>query len=651
MSRRARLYPLLTLCTLGCPLPTEPGDATATLDDSTSDASSSTGTEEPSTSEWLPTTTSGEDPTTTGSTGISTSTSTSAEDEPDAPPAAPSLVLDYAAIKQFHFSWEPVAGAEYYQLLERPYPEVPGWSQLGTDLVETSTTRSMPIHLRVAASYMLRACNQAGCSESEPVKVDPGIDDAIGYFKASNAEEDDAFGVSLAISADGSTLVVGASYEDSGAHSVNGEQFDNSSVDRGAAYVFVREGDTWTQQAYLKAFNGDQYDRFDEVAISANGDTIAVGASGESSATTGIGGDPDDNSAEYSGAVYVFERNAGAWSQTEYLKASNTHPGAAFGDTVALSADGNTLAVGAKFEGSGATGVDANPWSSEAEKSGAAYVYSRTADGWEHRAYLKASNAGAWDQFGRAIALSGDGTTLAVGAPEEGVEVAWKDGNQLDYSQSSGAVYMFTLEDGKWTQQAYLKASNPGERDGFGSSVALSLDGDILAVGAFHECSAATEIDGDQWNDDAYASGAVYTFSRQGQTWQQDAYIKAPNTNSGDYFGESLAMSADGGVLVVGAPWEKRWGVGSFADPSEEEGWLSGAAYVFTRVAGAWTHRQYLKAPNPSHGNLFGSAVSVTADGGTLVIGDFAEESTSTGIGGNQHTPLTENWVGAVYMY
>ncbi|WAS96447.1 hypothetical protein [Nannocystis punicea] len=635
MSHRARLYPLLTLCTLGCSLPAEPGDATSTTDDATSDASSSTFAEEPTITESI-LTTSTEEPSTGG--------------EIAAPPAAPSLVLDYSPIKRYDFSWEPVAGAEYYQLLERPYPEVPGWSQLGGDLDGTSTTWTTPLHLRLSAAYALRACNRAGCSQSEPVQVDPAVDGAIGYFKASNAESGDYFGYSLAISADGTTMVVGAAREDSGAHGVGGDELHDYATDSGAAYVFVRDGDTWKQQAYLKSFNVDDKDLFGEVVISANGDTIAVGALKEDSAATCVGGDRSDNSAKDAGAVYVFERKAGAWSQAAYIKANTTQPSAEFGWALALSADGNTLAVGAHEEDSAATGVDGDPWQGVAEDSGAVDVYSRDGGEWVHRAYLKASNTGTGDHFGAALALSADGTTLAVGAPFEQSKSAGIDGDQLDDSLYSGAVYMFSLKDGAWSQQAYIKASNPGFLDLFGFSVALTLDGDTLAVGAAYEASAATEIDGDQANDAAASAGAVYMFSRQGQTWQQDVYIKAPNAGEGDLFGYSLALSGDGGVLVASAPNEGSGDAGSFADPTDETGPNSGAVYVFTRVAGTWTHRRYLKAPNSRTDLQFGEDVALSADASTLVIGAPQDQSTASGIGGDQNDGAGSE-VGAVYMY
>src|SRR5207244_2147045 len=141
------------------------------------------------------------------------------------------------------------------------------------------------------------------------------------YLKASNAEANDFFGASVAISGD--TIVVGATSEDSNATGVNGDGGNNSEVNSGAAYVFVRSGATWTQQAYLKASNTGGSDFFGgSVAIS--GDTIVVGATSEDSNATGVNGDGSNDSELNSGAAYVFVRSGATWTQQAYLKASNT---------------------------------------------------------------------------------------------------------------------------------------------------------------------------------------------------------------------------------------------------------------------------------------------------------------------------------------
>ena len=136
------------------------------------------------------------------------------------------------------------------------------------------------------------------------------------------------------------------------------------------------------------------------------------------------------------------------------------------------------------------------------------YVFTRSGTTWSQQAYLKASNTDAGDAFGSSVSLSGD--TLAVGAYYEGSSATGVNGSQSDNSETprSGAVYIFTRSGRTWSQQAYLKASNTGRDDEFGSSVSLS--GDTLAVGARLEDSSATGVNGNQNDNSAGRSGAVY---------------------------------------------------------------------------------------------------------------------------------------------
>ncbi|HWO17361.1 MAG TPA: integrin, partial [Kofleriaceae bacterium] len=267
------------------------------------------------------------------------------------------------------------------------------------------------------------------------------------YVKASNTGEFDNFGVSVALSLDGATLAVGANGEASAASGVGGNQDDNSAQYAGAVYVFERSGTTWSQQAYVKASNTGVGDYFGQsVALSADDATLVVGAAGESSAANGIGGNQDDNSAQYAGAVYVFERSGTTWSQQAYVKASNTDAGDYFGQSVALSADGTTLTVGASGEDSTARGIGGNQDDNSAERAGAVYVFERNGTTWSQQAYVKASNTGAGDRFGLDVALSADGATLAAGAFGEASAATGIGGNQDSNSaQYAGAVYVYHL--------------------------------------------------------------------------------------------------------------------------------------------------------------------------------------------------------------
>ena len=259
------------------------------------------------------------------------------------------------------------------------------------------------------------------------------------------------------------------------------------------------------QQAYMKASNAEASDSFgNRVALS--GDTLVVGVSGEDSIATGVNGNQADNSAGGSGAVYVFTRAGGVWTQQAYLKASNTEAGDGFGSVIALS--GDTLVVGAPGEDSNAIGMNGNQGDNNATGSGAVYVFTRTGGVWTQQAYLKASNTEASDQFGDSIALAVD--VLVVSATQEDSNAIGVGGNQADNSAGgSGAVYVFRRTGGLWAQENYVKASNSEASDVFRN---LALDGDTLVVGAIGEDSNATGEGGNQADNSASNSGAVYVF-------------------------------------------------------------------------------------------------------------------------------------------
>ena len=403
------------------------------------------------------------------------------------------------------------------------------------------------------------------------------------YVKASNAQASDTFGRSVTLSADGSTLAVGAYFESSAATGVGGDQTSNAAADSGAVYVYTRTGLTWSQQAYVKASNTGSGDLFGcTVALSADGSTLAVGAYGEESAAVGIGGNQLDNTASEAGAVYVFTRAGTTWTQQAYVKASNTGAMDLFGYYLALSGDGSTLAVASFYEDGAAIGIDGNQADNTAMDAGAVYVYTRAGTTWTQQAYVKASNTNTSDRFGTSVALSGNGSTLAVGAVLEDSAATGIDGDQADNTVTeSGAVYVFTRAAATWTQQAYVKASNTGTNDNFGSSVALSTDGSTLAVGAAFESSAATGIGGDQADNTVANSGAGYVFIRAGTTWMQESYVKASNTGAADFFGYALAMSSDGSTLVFGATNEDSVATGVDGNQADNTAANAGAAYVF----------------------------------------------------------------------
>jgi hypothetical protein len=262
----------------------------------------------------------------------------------------------------------------------------------------------------------------------------------------------------------------------------------------------AQNANTIAQQAYLKASNTEASDYFGS-SVAVSGDTLVVGARHEGSNAIGINGNQSNNNATDSGAVYVFVRSGTNWSQQAYLKASNTGPGDEFGWFVAIS--GDTIVVAAPFEDSNTTGVNGDQSNNNATDSGAVYVFVRSGTNWSQQAYLKASNTGASDYFGWSVAVSGD--MVVVGAPGEDSNARGVNGNQSNNSLSfAGAAYVFVRSGTDWSQQAYLKASNPDALDDFGASAAVS--GDTVVVGTYNESSNATGVNGNQTDNSATSS-------------------------------------------------------------------------------------------------------------------------------------------------
>ncbi|HUL93669.1 MAG TPA: FG-GAP repeat protein [Burkholderiales bacterium] len=395
---------------------------------------------------------------------------------------------------------------------------------------------------------------------------------------------------------------------------------------------------------YMKASNTGAGDQFGmSVALSGDGNTLAVSAHREDGSGTGVNS-ASNESARDAGAVYVFAKIAGTWLQEAYVKASNTAANDTFGYSIALSSDGNTLAVGARGKAGGA---------------GAAYVFTRAGGVWSQQASLTASNADANGLFGNVVSLSGDGNTLAVGAPFEsgdliGVTAGSPTGADTGNANFfSGAAYVYVRSGAVWSQQAYVKASNPEMFDLFGSAVALSGDGNTLAVGATLEDGGLTGVTPNAVDEAASGnassnSGAVYVYTRAAGAWSQQAYVKASNTGDNDQFGTAVALSSDGSVLAVGAPFEASSSNG-VNGASDELASGAGAVYVYARSGTAWSQQAFVKASNTGPGDSFGTSVALSGDGNTLAVGSPAEDSSGTGIGSTPDEAATD--AGAVYVY
>ena len=324
------------------------------------------------------------------------------------------------------------------------------------------------------------------------------------FEKDRTLDGDSTFGARLSMSADGTLIAVNARFDNSIPNVFNESGFSIRST--GVVYVFETINNVWQQQALIQASNAESFDMFgSSLSLSANGQILAVGARDESSASTGIDGDMSNNSSEDSGAVYVFTRNGETWQQQTYLKASNSNTNFEFGSGVSLNSLGNLLAVSAPGENE----ILGN--------SGAIYIFGRDDQFWQQQALIRAD--GLTGNFNNAVSMDAEGSTLVVGASEEDTEGFGVHSNQTTLVASidsdaanSGAAYVFEQINGVWRQRAYLKASNAGRFDRFGTSVSIAGDGNAITVGAWTESGGSGGINGEQTDNSIPLSGAVYLY-------------------------------------------------------------------------------------------------------------------------------------------
>ena len=350
---------------------------------------------------------------------------------------------------------------------------------------------------------------------------------------ASDGEENDWFSFSVSVS--GTTALIGAPN-------------DNDMGDyAGSAYVYTLMGSTWMEQEKLLAYDGEEMNTFGD-AVCLDGDTAIVGAPYDW-----------DNGVD-SGSAYVFFRSGESWTMEAKLLASDGAGEDHFSLAVAVS--GDTVLIGAP--GDDDNGTD----------SGSAYVFNRIGNTWTQQAKLDAQDASAGDNFGKALALSGD--TALIGA-------YYDDNNGVD----AGSAYVFTRTGDTWTQQAKLLAADGTENDNFGDSV--SLDGATALVGATRDNSF---------------TGAAYVFVRTEETWTQQAKLLATDAQTYKYFGQSVALDSD--TALIGAP------------DDSETAFRSGAAYVFERTGNTWTQQAKLLASDGEEYDLFGNDVALSGNIGMI---------------------------------
>ncbi len=471
-----------------------------------------------------------------------------------------------------------------------------------------------------------------------PIELEPG---ATAYEARVPLAQESAT-VTATVATPGDTLAIAGAAVDSGVPSaplaldLGANQIDivveNSHGWRRTYRLTVNRAAEIVQVAYIKASIPALQSLFG-LSVALSGDTLAVGSHYEdlayaAGAGYGIRGDNEDELGR--GAVYVFRRSAGAWQQEARLESSDTEHDH-FGYSVALS--GDALAVGAERGDVG-----------DMEHAGTVHMFLQSGGSWQRDRLVTSSEPAPYSYFGRQVALAGD---IFEATDSRGSVALTSDAlvtGRWNEDGDSGAAYLSRREGGAWISEARVTASNPGTRDYFGFRVAVS--GDTAVVGAFNEDSAATGIDGAQDDDSAVDSGAVYVFRRSGAVWQQEAYLKASNTDAGDRFGQAVAIAGD--VIVVGAPGESSAATGLDGDQADDSATASGAVYVFRRSGAAWRQDAYVKASNTGARDGFGASLALTDD--TLVVGAHLEDSGAGGVNGAQMDERVPQ-SGAVYVF
>lgn len=488
--------------------------------------------------------------------------------------------------------------------------------------------KALPARLALAGSDLTIRVDVAAAAW--PIVVDPLIVSILqkltaqlpGAPSSDDAEKNAFFGLSVALSADGDTALVGAT------------QATVSDLQAaGAAYVYARKDGVWIVQEKLTAQKPGSPAIDDAGALALFGSSTALSSDGNT-ALVGAPGITGFGISGLGGAAYVYTRTDGVWSIQKKLTAQlpgspaadDAEASALFGSSAALSADGGTALVGAM-------------WATAAgqQYGGAAYVYKRSGTAWEIEQKLTAQNTdGLSDtallaQFGSSAKLSADGNTALVGA-------FGAKSTSLNQASSVNAAYVYTRTGGAWKIQQKLTAQNTdGTSDvqqyaAFGSSAALSADGNTALVGAV----GATVPGKGQ-------SGAAYVYSRADGVWSIQQKLAAQHPDgTGDerqlaLFGSSAALSADGRTAVVGAGGFTE-GAGDIV-PGKKQ---AGAAYVYTRNGAAWRILRKLTAQSPGSSAdsdetayaLFGNAAALSADGGSGLLGAFGAEVPGHGSAG-----------------
>jgi hypothetical protein len=286
--------------------------------------------------------------------------------------------------------------------------------------------------------------------------------------------------------------------------------------------------------------------------------------------------DPEYAGHHFTGAVYVYELQDGKWTSPVIIQASSPGVQDHFGSTLSLSFDGSLLAIGAPLEDGGPAGAGAERADDSLEDAGAVFMFARGRHGWTREAYLKPPGVRPHFLFGYAVAISADGSTLAVVSPSEGeYDTDGPGPPKYGANHVFGAVFLFRRVRHSWLFEARLQPPHAEPYAHLGQGLALSRDGNVLAVGGSADILHKP-----------LTSGSVHVFHRSAGKWSFGTTLKASAPEPFDWFGNAIAISADGTSIAVGAEREDGGSSGIGGDPSDKSKPDSGAVYVFETLVG-----------------------------------------------------------------
>ena len=442
----------------------------------------------------------------------------------------------------------------------------------------------------VASSVESVAC---GGDTDGGVCASPDITHRVGLERQESlsgpSDVSSLFGGAVAIAADGETIVVGAPDDAGGGLGVGSDPTDRSKPGAGAAYVFARAGSRWAQQAYLKPSTGYGAEHFGAVlSLSADGNTLVVGVPEDSNPDRG------GASSRESGSAFVFVRINGTWRERSYLRASRAADRTHFGASVAVSADGSVIVVGAPEDSAGVGAPIACESYDVLRPSrvceGAVFVFEGDAGrGWSETAILEVPTLSQVPHhIGHRTTIADDGRTVVTSGlrtihafvrsdrwsqeaelvpPDDARDasplwalVASGDARTIvtgRFARESDHVSIFTRGAGAIVPEGELRARQRRPEANFGRALALSRDGVRLAVGAPYDDDDSMGVNPSRCGQGLAGAGTTYLFAREIPTstsWLEIAYIKPASPQVQMFFGGAVGLDGNGSTLVVGAP-------------------------------------------------------------------------------------------------